>query len=108
MKAKKERIVSFELDPNNPPPLTVEQQAELDALAQTSDAAIDYSDIPKTTGTEEWRLAIRSPFHKPVKQQLTARIDADVLAWLKSKGRGYQSRMNAILRNAMFDELRRK
>ncbi len=108
MKAKKERIVNFELDPNNPSPLTVEQQAELDALAQMSDAAIDYSDIPKTTGTEEWQLAIHSPFHKPVKQQLTTRIDADVLAWLKSKGRGYQSRMNAILRNAMFDELCRK
>ena len=108
MKAKKERIVNFELDPNNPSPLTVEQQAELDALTKQPDASINYADIPKITGTEEWRLAIHSPFHKPVKQQLTARIDADVLAWLKSKGRGYQSRMNAILRNAMFDELRRK
>ena len=108
MKAKKERIVKFELDLHNPPPLTVEQKLELDALAQMSDADINYSDIPKTTETEEWRLAIHSPFHKPVKQQLTTRIDADVLAWLKSKGRGYQSRMNAILRSAMFDELRRK
>jgi len=108
MKAKKERIVKFELDPNNPPPLTVEQKAELDALAQMWHADINYSDIPNTTETEAWRLAIHSPLHKPVKQQLTARIDADVLAWLKSKGHGYQSRMNAILRNAMFDELRRK
>jgi uncharacterized protein (DUF4415 family) len=108
MKAKKQPIVNFELDPNNPPPLTAEQQAELDELAQMSDADIDYSDIPKTTGTGTWRLAARSPFHKPVKQPLTARIDADVLAWLKSKGRGYQSRMNAILRNAMLKELDRK
>lgn len=108
MKARKERIVNFELDPNNPPSLTAEQKAELDALAAMSDADIDYSDIPRTTGTEEWRLAIRSPFHKPVKKQLTARIDADILAWLKSKGRGYQSRMNTILRNAMLDELGRK
>lgn len=108
MKAKKEHIVNFELDPNNPPPLTTEQRAELATLAQMSDGDINYSDIPKTTWTEEWRLAIRSPFHKPAKHQLTTRIDADVLAWLKSKGRGYQSRMNAILRNAMLDELDRK
>ncbi|HRX71462.1 MAG: BrnA antitoxin family protein [Candidatus Competibacteraceae bacterium] len=108
MKVKKEPIVNFELDPNHLPPLTAEQQAELNALAQMSDANIDYSDIPKTTGNEVWGLAAHSPFHKPVKQQLTARIDADVVVWLKSKGRGYQSRMNAILRNAMLNELGRK
>jgi uncharacterized protein (DUF4415 family) len=108
MKVKKERMVNFELNPNSLPPLTAEQQAELDELAQMSDVDIDYSDIPKTIETEVWRLAACSPLHKPVKQQLTARIDADVLAWLKSKGRGYQSRMNAILRNAMLHELGRK
>ena len=108
MKAKKERMVNFELDPNNLLPLTAEQQAELDGLAQMSDADIDYSDIPKTTETAVWRLAACSPLHKPVKRQLTARIDADVLAWLKSKGCGYQSRMNAILCNAMLNELGRK
>lgn len=108
MKVKKERMVNFELNPNNLPPLTAEQQAELDELAQMSDVDIDYSDIPKTMETEVWRLAACSPLHKPVNQQLTARIDADVVVWLKSKGRGYQSRMNAILRNAMLHELGRK
>jgi len=38
-----------------------------------------------------------------VKKQITARVDADVLAWLKSDGKGYQSRMNAILRQAMLN-----
>ena len=37
----------------------------------------------------------------PGKQQLTIRLDADVLAWLKSHGRGYQTRINRILRSAM-------
>jgi uncharacterized protein (DUF4415 family) len=108
MKVKKERMVNFELDSNHPLPLTAKQQTELNELAQMSDVDIDYSDIPKMTETETWRLAACSPFHKPVKQQLTARIDADVVVWLKSKGRGYQSRMNAILRNAMLIELGRK
>jgi uncharacterized protein (DUF4415 family) len=42
-------------------------------------------------------------FYRPVKKQITARVDADVLAWLKSQGKGYQSRMNAILRDAMLN-----
>lgn len=47
---------------------------------------------------------MRRPEHfRPVKQQITARVDADVLAWLKSQGKGYQSRMNAILRDAMLN-----
>ena len=37
-----------------------------------------------------------------MKQQITARIDADVLDWLKSGGKGYQSRLNAILRREML------
>ena len=44
----------------------------------------------------------RGRFYRPVKRQITARLDADVLAWLKSEGKGYQSRMNAILRKEMM------
>ena len=62
------------------------------------DAEIDYSDIPPldrsffTKATEAW---------PPTKQQLTIRLDADVLNWLKANGRGYQTRINRILRAAM-------
>ena len=62
------------------------------------DAEIDYSEIPPldksffTRATEAW---------PPAKQQLTIRLDADVLAWLKANGRGYQTRINHILRAAM-------
>jgi len=62
------------------------------------DAGIDYSDIPPldrsffTKATEAWPLP---------KRQLTIRLDADVLKWLKAHGRGYQTRINRILRVAM-------
>ncbi len=59
---------------------------------------IDYSDIPPlgdeffAKATAEW---------PPAKQQLTIRLDADLLHWLKASGRGYQTRINHILRAAM-------
>jgi len=74
---------------------------ELVALANKPDSEIDYSDIPPTTH-KDWEGAIRGKFYRPIKRQLTVRIDADVLAWLKSQGKGYQSRLNAILRSAML------
>ena len=83
---------------------------ELAALAAMSDDDIDFSDIPELTD-EEWSRAVRGKFYRPVKQQLTVRIDADVLDWLKrqtASGRGYQSRMNQILRAAMMDSMRSK
>ncbi len=78
---------------------TIEQQ--LAKLAAQSNLPIDFSDIPATTG-QDWQGASRGQFYRPQKQQLTVRIDADVLAWLKSQGKGYQSRLNAILRAAML------
>jgi uncharacterized protein (DUF4415 family) len=46
-------------------------------------------------------------FYKPVKTSTTVRIDADVLAWLRAQGKGYQSRINAILRREMLSSLKR-
>jgi uncharacterized protein (DUF4415 family) len=46
-------------------------------------------------------------FYRPVKQQVTARLDSDVLRWLKSQGKGYQSRMNEILRKEMLAAMKR-
>lgn len=51
---------------------------------------------------EQWKRARRGSLHRPIKQQITARVDADVLDWLKAHGRGYQSRINAILRREML------
>jgi hypothetical protein len=61
-------------------------------------APIDYSDIPPL-GDEFFAQAKAA--WPPAKQQLTIRLDGDVLDWLKSNGRGYQTRINRILRAAM-------
>jgi uncharacterized protein (DUF4415 family) len=67
----------------------------------TRRATIDISDIPPLT-EEFFAQAIRNPYYRPVKQSTTVRIDADVLAWLRRQGAGYQTRINAILRRAML------
>ncbi len=78
---------------------------ELAALAAKPENEIDLSDLPATT-EQNWHGAVRGKFYRPIKQQLTVRIDADVLEWLKSQGKGYQSRLNEILRAAMLDKER--
>ena len=83
------------------PPLTEERKAELKALAERPDSEIDYSDAPPLDEAF-WTRAVPNPFFKPVKTHASVRIDADVMAWLKSQGKGYQTRMNAILREAML------
>lgn len=76
---------------------------ELTALASMPDSEIDFTDIPPTQ-ENDWLGAERAKFYRPVKQQLTVRVNADVLAWLKSQGKGYQSRLNEILRSAMLEK----
>ena len=92
-------MVSYTLD--TLPPLTEAQKAHLKELAAQPEEKIDYSDVPPVT-EEQWRNARRGVFYRPVKRQITARVDADVLDWLKGQGKGYQSRINAILRREML------
>ena len=101
------KIVRHEVDLNNLPPLTDEQKAELKTLAEMPDSEIDYSDIPPLDDAF-WKNAVRNPFYKPTKTSTTVRVDSDVLAWLKSQGKGYQTRINAILREAMIRSLHRR
>ena len=95
----KTKMVSYTLE--TLPPLTEAQIANLKRLAEMPDSEIDTSDIPEPTD-EQWKNAVRGRFYRPVKQQITARLDSDVLHWLKSQGKGYQSRMNEILRREML------
>jgi uncharacterized protein (DUF4415 family) len=81
--------------------LPAKQRAELDALASLPDEEIDTADMPEV---RDWAGAERGMFCRPVKKQLTLRIDADVIAWFKdpaAKGQGYQTQMNLALRNPM-------
>jgi uncharacterized protein (DUF4415 family) len=103
-----EAMTKYELDSENLPPLTEEQQAELRALDEKPDSEIDYSDIPPLD-EKFWANAVRIGTFKPIKTSTTVRVDADVLLWLRSKsagGKGYQTRINAILRAAMMREVR--
>ncbi len=99
------KMVRFKVDLANMPPLTAAQRAELEALAAMPDEEIDYSDIPPLT-EDFWKNAVRNPFFRPVKKSTTLRIDADVLAWLKAQGKGYQSKINAILRREMLASMK--
>lgn len=98
-------MVEYTLD--TLPELTEERRKELARLDALPADQIDTSDIPELTD-EQWAGAVRGRFYRPIKQQITARLDADVLAWLKAGGQGYQTRMNAILRRAMMAELDRR
>jgi uncharacterized protein (DUF4415 family) len=96
--------IRYEVDLNNLPPLTDKQKAELKALSAMPDNEIDHSDIPPLDDAF-WKNAVRNPFYRPTKTSTTVRVDSDVLAWLKSQGKGYQTRINAILREAMLRSL---
>ena len=79
--------------------LTAKQRGQLKALAALPDKSIDTVSVPEV---RDWAGAKRGVFFRPVKQQLTLRIDADVIAWFKSRaarGKGYQSDMNRALRS---------
>jgi uncharacterized protein (DUF4415 family) len=78
--------------------LTPRQRADLKSRAALPDDAIDTSDAPELL---DWSGAKRGLFCRPVKQQLTLRPDADVVAWFKShaiSNEGYQPRINRALR----------
>jgi len=71
-----------------------------------SDAEIDTSDIPEVPPSA-WKDSLRGMFYRPVKPAVSMRLDADVIAWLKKQGKGYQTRANRILRQRMLEETRR-
>jgi uncharacterized protein (DUF4415 family) len=73
-------------------------KSDLGRLERMKDSDIDYSDIPPLGDEFFQKATVAWP---PVKQQLTIRVDSDVLEWLKANGRGYQTRINRILRAAM-------
>lgn len=95
------KLAERRMDFAAPPPLSAAEKAELERLAARPEEEADTSDIPELDEAF-WKNAERGRFYRPLKESTTVRIDADVLHWLKSKGRGYQTRINAILREAMM------
>jgi uncharacterized protein (DUF4415 family) len=95
------KIVSYPYELGKLPPRTEKQKA---GLKESAKRPIDYSDIPPA-GDEDWTGAIRGKYYRVLKESTTLRIDADVLEWLKSSGKGYQTRINAILRREMLQSM---
>jgi uncharacterized protein (DUF4415 family) len=79
--------------------LTKNQAKQIRALKRMKDEDIDFTDIPEKT---DWGNAVVGKFYRPIKKSLTIRIDADILAWVKGQGKGYQTRINHHLREAMI------
>jgi len=85
--------------------LSPEMRKQVAKLKAMRDEDIDTSDIPEIT---DWSGAVRGKYYRPVKKPVTVRVDADVLAWLKSSGKGYQTKINSLLREAMFQSSKRR
>ena len=80
-------------------PITDKQRRELKRVAARPDSQIDFSDAPearpRASNVEVGR------FYKPIKQLVSLRVDADVLAWFRGQGKKYQTYMNKVLRREM-------
>src|SRR5438132_13826907 len=101
---RRSRVVTTSRMP--PRALTAKQKRELAALATLPDEQIETSDIPELPPAA-WKDAVRGRFYRPVKQAVSMRLDADVIAWLKKRGKGYQTRANRILRQHMLADIKR-
>jgi uncharacterized protein (DUF4415 family) len=78
--------------------LTKAQKRDIAAIEAMKDGDIDLSDMPEVL---DWSGAEMGKFYRPPKKSVTMRLDADVLEWLKGYGKGYQTRVNLLLRHAM-------
>jgi uncharacterized protein (DUF4415 family) len=87
-------------------PLSADElERQIAAASNIKDEEINTSDIQPLTD-ESFKKAIFNPYYKPVKKQLTVRLDAVLIEWLKGQGKGYQTRLNDILKKAMIDDLK--
>jgi uncharacterized protein (DUF4415 family) len=75
---------------------------ELAKLEQLGTRGVDTSDIAEITDAE-WARRQSGPLYRPIKKSVTLRIDADVLEWFRSRGPGYQTAINRILRSYFAD-----
>jgi uncharacterized protein (DUF4415 family) len=74
---------------------------ELERLAATGRNAVDVNDAD-VPSVADWDGFVRGKFYRPIKEPVTMRIDADVLAWFKALGGKYQTRINQVLRVYML------
>jgi uncharacterized protein (DUF4415 family) len=83
-----------------------QERSEIRKIGKMRDSDIDLSDAPEMKSFPQDVYVGR--FYRPVKQQISLRVDADVLAWFRSRGKKYQTLMNEVLRREMQDRPRRR
>jgi uncharacterized protein (DUF4415 family) len=93
---------------NGFPEMTEEQKKRISTLKDRPEDQIDTSEIPEWTEKDFNKAVLFTKLYKPRKEQITARLDADILIWLKSHGRGYQTLMNNLLRKEMLEEKKKQ
>lgn len=74
------------------------RKRDIAAIAAKTDDTIDFSEMPEVI---DWTGAEVGRFYRQAKRPVTIRLDEDIIDWLKSYGRGYQTRANLLLRHAM-------
>jgi len=94
------KIVKYKMDEVPEP-----SKKDWDRVKAIKDKDIDFSDIPEITDFSEFHPYSKREFYKPAKKIITCKLDADILAWLKANGKGYQARLNSILRSCMQVQL---
>ena len=89
--------------------LSRSELTEIAKLAAMPESKIDIADLPEAPA-ENWRHARRGDLYRPVKQPVTIRLDADVIAWFKdhAESRGYQSEINRVLRRHVAESDRQQ
>jgi uncharacterized protein (DUF4415 family) len=85
--------------------LTRNQKRQIGVIAAKRDADIDLSEMPEVL---DWSGAEIGKFYRPSKKPVTMRLDTDIIEWLKSYGRGYQTKVNLLLRHAMANSRERQ
>ena len=85
--------------------LNKKQKEQIAVTGAKKDEDIDLTDMPEVL---DWSKAEIGKFYRPPKKPVTIHLDTDVISWLKSYGRGYQTKTNMLLRHAMKSSVRGK
>jgi uncharacterized protein (DUF4415 family) len=88
-------------------PSDEELKKQANVISAIKHENIDVSDIPILKAVD-FKNAVFNPYFKPIKKQITVRLDGVLIDWLKSQGRGYQTRLNKIIMDAMLKDNHKK
>lgn len=81
--------------------ISIKSQTDFERLDKMKDEDIDLNDAPEITPEMFAKAVVRRGLKPRTKKQVTLRIDSDVLEWYKKQGRGYQTKINLLLRAYM-------